>query len=152
MLLTEICQEIRNWFDRGMPKYHGEFKILNGSLIISDDIDIVQDQYYRIIGSRFNDGVHINNNTDSLKDETFNGTVWAMSIPQAVINLANDIEAWQNKYGGIDSQAMSPFASESFGGYSYTKGGGSSSSGGAGGNGADWRSVFGNRLDMWRKI
>ncbi len=135
-----------------MPKYSGEFEITNGALVIDDDVDIIQDQYYRIMGSRFNDGVHVNNGSDVLKDETFSGVIWAMAIPQAVIDLANDIEEWQNKYGGIDSQAMSPFASESFGGYSYTKGGGSSASGGGAGNGADWRNAFGNRLDMWRKI
>ena len=73
-----------------------------------------------------------------------------MAVPPAVIELATEIEDWQSKYGGVGSVAMSPFNSESFGGYSYNKSGGS----GDGKISADgtWQGVYGKRLSMWRKI
>ena len=149
-ILTELCQELRNWFDRNQPKYYGEFAIENGVLVLRDDMSLKDGQYFRIIGSALNDGVHkYGVYGDSLTDEEFTGTVWAMAIPPAILTLVKDIEAWQDKYGGIDSAAMSPFASESFGGYSYSKSGAGSGSGSTSGG---WRSAFAGRLNPWRKI
>lgn len=152
MILTEICQELRNWFDRNQNKYHGKISIHDGVLSVNDSSFILQTgQYYRIIGSLFNDGVHVYG--DQLVDENeFEGSVWSMAVPPAVIALAEDIEAWQNKYGSVNSQAMSPFSSESFGGYSYSKAtSGGNSSGGTSGSGT-WQGVFAKRLNAWRKI
>ena len=109
-------------------------------------------QYYRICGSVFNDGVHkYGDESDSLVDESFDGAVWAMAVPPAVIALDADITAWQEKYGGAESEAMSPFTSESFGGYSYSKSSRSGTSGDDAGAGS-WQSAFAGRLNMWRKI
>lgn len=149
-MLTELCQELRNWFDNYMPKFDGEFVIENGELVVDDVMDIKQGQYYRIVGSVFNDGVH-KLGDGGLTDETFTGWVWAMAVPLAVIALADEIDAWQAKYGGVDSQAMSPFSSESFGGYSYTKSSGGYNNSDMGGY-PDWRKAFAKRLNMWRKI
>ena len=150
-MLTEICQELRNWFDRDQAKYFGSFKIENGE-ISSDDwtLDIIDGQCFRIIGSALNDGVY-RKGIDALQDESFSGVVWAMAVPPSVIALSEEIEAWQEKYGGVDSAAMSPFNSESFGGYSYSKSGGGAASGGTGSAGT-WKSAFADRLDRWRKI
>ena len=139
-MLTELCQELRNWFDR--ERHFGTFTIEGGELAVSF---LQEGQYFRIIGSIFNDGVH-QYPIASLHDETFSGAVWALAIPEAVISLSNDIDNWQNKYGAVDSAAMSPFSSESFGGYTYSKASGSS------GSASDWRSAFANRLNRWRKI
>ena len=144
--LTELCQELRNWFDRGMPKYFGDFKIRDGSLV---NVSILDGQYYRIVGSVFNNGVH--KSDEALVDEDFHGAVWAMAIPPVVIALSEDIGAWMELYGGVDSQAMSPYNSESFGGYSYSKSTGGASSNGGNGN-ADWKAAFADRLNRWRKI
>lgn len=145
-MLTELCQELRNWFD--LERRFGTFEITGGQLTADF---LVNGQYYRIAGSIFNDGVHkYGDETDVLTDETFNGSVWALGIPEAVINLAAEIAEWQAKYGGTESAAMSPFSSESFGGYSYSKSAGGSSSGASGAGG--WQSAFRNRLNMWRKI
>lgn len=128
----------------------GEFSIENGEL--TGDIDLLKNQYYRIVGSVFNDGVH-QYGVDVLIDEPiFEGAVWYMAVPPEVVKLAKDIEDWQKKYGGADSAAMSPYNSESFGGYSYSKGGGGSASGGGGSTGADWKSAFASRMNQWRKI
>lgn len=142
-MLTELCQELRNWFDR--ERHVGTFTITGGNITA----DFLQEgQYFRIMGSIFSDGVHQYPAAD-LPDETFEGAVWALAIPQAVINLSAEIDTWQTKYGGADGVATSPFASESFGGYSYSKAT-FSSSGGSGA--ATWQSVFKQQLNKWRKL
>ena len=143
IMLTELCQELRNWFDR--ERHFGTFEIKDGSLNVAF---LVEGKYYRIMGSIFNDGVHQYGEHD-LRDESFTGAVWELSIPDPVLKLAEDIDAWREKYEGADSAALSPFQSESFGGYSYSKGSGSS--GGAFG-GVSWKNAFKSRLDMWRKL
>ena len=52
-MLTEICQELRNWFEKS--KLYGTYMIVNGSLTVPG---AQNGQYVRIIGSVFNDGVH----------------------------------------------------------------------------------------------
>lgn len=153
LMLTEVCQELRNWFDRGMPKYFGRFTVADGRVTAEgQELEIADGQYYRVVGSVFNDGVHKQGDVTDSINETFVGSVWAMAVPPTVIALVADIEAWVAKYGGVDSQAMSPFNSESFGGYSYSKSGGGSASGGGAVGGASWASVFSERLNRWRKI
>lgn len=154
-MLTEVCQYLKNWFNRKpdgsyYPKYSGKVVISEGNIIFSDSFTLADGQYYRIMGSLFNDGVH--QVGDLLNDEVFDGAVWSMAVPPAVVVLAEDIEAWQAKYGSVDSEAMSPFQSESFGGYSYSKSGGGSSASGATKNAATWESAFAARLEPWRKI
>ena len=152
-MLTELCQELKNWFDRGQPKWFGVFTIgESGSIKRGTEVISVQnDQYFRIVGSVFNDGVH-KYPDDSLLEETFEGAIWAMAIPPQVIQLAEDIKAWHDKYGNIDSAAMSPYNSESFAGYSYSKSGGGSAAGLASGGAGTWQGVFASRMKLWRKI
>lgn len=144
-MLTEICQELHNWFER--DRRFGTFTIEDGH--ITADF-LKPGQYYRIIGSIFSDGVH-RYPDEELPDETFEGAVWALAIPLPVVRLAKEIEEWRGKYEAADSAAMSPFTSESFGGYSYSKGGGSASSAESGGS-VSWRTAFAKRLNAWRKI
>lgn len=153
-MLTDLCQEIKNWFDRDMPKLFGKFTVRDGEIYSVDKdgvetalsvLGLADNQYYRIVGSVFNDGVHQHPAAD-LSDETFNGAVWFMAIPQAVVSLSEKIKDWQDKYGDT---AVSPFTSESFGGYSYSKSGSSSADGGSQNT---WQSVFKKDLNRWRKI
>ncbi len=147
-MLTQICAEIKNYFCKKEDIIIGDFSITDGT--VTPSVGLVEGQYYRIVGSIFNDGVH--EYSDALTDEPeFHGAVWKMRVPQDVINLASDIDAWQNKYGGVDSEAMSPFTSESFGGYSYSKGGNSSSDSGSVSSNS-WKDVFGSRLNQYRRI
>lgn len=144
-MLSELCKEINNWFQY---EYHfGKFKIEGGKLTDFDSI-LKDGQYFRIVGSVLNDGVYEWPASD-LKDEEFDGAVWLMAVPPEVIKLALDVDEWRNKYETLDNQAMSPFTSENFGGYSYAKSG-AGSAGGASASG--WTSVFANRLNRWRKI
>lgn len=165
-MIEEICRELNNWFDRRSDgtddRYFGEFVISDGVIDLSDT-DIMPNQYFRIVGSRFNDGVYKyepevepteeqpETHRPVLTDEVFNGAVWLMAIPESIIALATEIKAWQEKYGTVDSPAMSPYNSESFGGYSYSKSGTGSSGSATGGSGT-WQSVFASQLNKWRKI
>lgn len=141
MMLNELCKEINNWFVQKI--YFDEYTIEDGILIVPE---LQQGQYFRIVGSVFNDGVY-QYPAAGLNDETFDGAVWAMAIPQEVIALSSEIEEWVDKYAKVDSSAMSPYQSESFGGYSYSK---ASSGDENGGN--TWQSVFRSRLNQWRKV
>ena len=145
-MLTELCLYLNNWFDREQPKYFGNFTISNGVLrSVSEGDILVSNQYYRVCGSVFNDGVY-KHNSEQLIDETFNGAVWLMAVPPDVVSIATEISMWQQKYGGADSEAMSPFQSESFGGYSYSKSSSNTSSN------PTWQTVFSDRLRRYRKI
>lgn len=149
-MLTELCQELRNWFNRNMDKWDGDFVIEDGVLLGFDE-KLKPNQYFRVIGSVFNDGVHRYGDAD-LDDETFTGSVWAMAVPPAVIALSGEIDAWIAKYGAGDSVARSPFNSESFKGYSYSKGSASISGDSSGSKGGSWKSAFAYDLNRWRKI
>jgi hypothetical protein len=143
LILTEICEYLNNYFWE--KKISGNFTISDGAI---DAVGLKDGQYFRIIGSTFNDGVHIYPASD-LKDEVFEGSIWAMAVPATVIAIASDIKDWQTKYGGADSDAMSPFTSESFAGYSYSKSGSGNANSGSN---ASWQDVFGGRLNKYRKL
>ncbi len=146
-MLTEICAEIRNYFTWIDDRHIGDFAIIDGQ--ITPSIDFKTD-YFRIVGSKRNDGVHMVG--DALMDEdTFHGAVWIMSVPADFLALANEIEEWQKVNGGVNSQAMSPYQSESFGGYSYSKASGGSAAG-SGQTGPTWQSMYAKRLNIYRKM
>lgn len=83
-------------------------------------------------------------------DESFTGYIWALAIPKAIFSLADEISAWLEKYG---EAAASPYTSESFGGYSYSKSAENTGNGAAGG----WRrlsgrsSIHGEKLRAWSR-
>lgn len=152
-MLTEICQELRNWFDR--ERIEGTFEIRDGHIIPTGKSRWKTvpstGMYVRIIGSWNNDGVRQIPDY-SMLNETFEGSVWLLAIPKPVVELASDIAEWKNKYESVESGAMSPYTSESWGGYSYTKSTQGGSDGGSGSGGYGWRSAFKPRLSAYRKI
>ena len=143
MELTELCQELRNWFER--DKFFGTFTIENGAIIVPDG-SLQDGQFFRVIGSVFNDGVH-QYGASELSDEVFTGAIWAMAVPPAVIDLSRRISEWVTKYG---ESVSSPYSSESFGGYSYVRASGAGQ--GNATSGPTWQSTFANELNKWRKI
>lgn len=149
-MLNEVCAYLKNYFDMNdnheqLPSWEGEFVISDGIIDLSDKI--LDGQYFRIQGSIFNDGVYEYPALD-LTDETFKGKIQAMAVPKDVIKIVSDISEWVERYGGANSSALSPFASESFGGYSYSKGGSNND----GKNTPAWAVLYGGRLSRWRKI
>ena len=168
-MLTEICGYLKNWFNRrpdgtDYPKYKGEFTIKRGVIKFSDgtDLDLLDGQYMRILGSIFNNGVFCYSSTPVLgensaqapllMDETFTGEVWSMAIPVDVLALDKDVNEWMAINGKATSAALSPFNSESFGGYSYSKSGGRGGSSGGNQTGVTWMDVFGSRLSRYKKL
>ena len=149
MTLEDFCREVNNWFD--VDRCFGTFTIADGVIDLSE-IDVKDGQYFRVVGSIFNDGVY-RYPAEDLIDEEFDGAVWPMAVPQAVLSLVDEISAWETKYGGAESAAASPFMSESFGGYSYSKSSGSSNNEAAGdGDAGSWQRAYASRLNRWRKI
>lgn len=143
-MLTEICEYLRNYFIlRSSDIHRGDFTIENGSI---QPLSFLQNnQYFRIRGSVFNDGVHQYGKA-GLTDETFSGEIWAMAVPPAVIALDAEIAAWV----AANSAAInSPYQSESFGGYSYAKASGSNADGSGG---VTWQNQFASRLRLWKKV
>ena len=139
-MLEQVLMNIRNWFTVDGGIHSGTFTIKDGGITLPF---LADGQYFRICGSVFNDGLHQYPATD-LVDEEFSGAIWALAIPPAVVDLANEIGAWQEKNG---EASVSPYQSESFGGYSYSKAT-DSASGGA----VTWQSAFKRQLSAWRKI
>ena len=139
-MLEQVLMHLKNWFLVPGGIHEGTYTIEDGGIALPF---LANEQYFRICGSVFNDGLHQYPASD-LKAETFEGTVWALAVPQAVIDLSTEIESWQTKNGDA---SVSPYQSESFGGYSYSKAT-DSASGGA----VTWQSAFRGRLSAWRKL
>lgn len=136
-MLTEVCEEIRNYFIASI--HHGKYEINGGSIAPLDFLQ--QGQYFRIVGSTMNDGVY-QYPCSGLADETFVGAVWAMTVPPAVVALSAEIK----EYCDSEQAKPSAYTSESFGGYSYSKATDSN------GVPLTWQKVFANRLNRYRRI
>lgn len=135
-MLEQILDHLHNYFIANNGVHYGDFEISNGSV----DLDFLQTgQYFKIVGSIFNDGVY-QYPASNLVDETFSGEIWALAIPSAVINIAQEIEEWTIKYPATG------YISESFGNYSY-----SMRTSFRGSAVAGWEDVFRGRLNHWRK-
>ena len=141
-MLDKLLREL-GWYRRPNKYVNqikvGKFTIDGGNITPSDFLK--ENDYYRIIGSKFNDGLYQYPNSD-LTDEEFDGAVWVMRIPPAVITLAQDIE----KYAQSDAGKQSAYVSESFGGYSYTKATNSK------GVPLNWEHLHADELNQWRII
>lgn len=138
-MLEAVLNHLHNWFPVEGAARSGAFEIVSGELRCEF---LAPGQYYRIVGSVFNDGLHRYpcDEIDCLTDEVFEGEVWPLAIPKAVMELAGEIDAWNAANPATDK------TSESFEGYSYTRAGGQS--GFAGG----WQSAFRARLNAWKKV
>lgn len=140
-MIEQVLDFIHNYFEK--DRIRGNFDITDGNVQVDF---LLEGQYFKIVGSVLNDGVYQYPATE-LRDETFKGEIWSLAIPKAVLDLVTEISDWQATYG---AQANSPFQSESFGGYSYTKASGTNGNGGSAI--ASWQSTFGTRLNAYRKI
>lgn len=134
-MIDEICASLHNYF--AVDIVPGEYTVNDGEITLPF---LAAGQFFRVVGSVFCDGVY--RCGDKLPaDETFDGAVWAMAIPPALEAIAVEIEEWKAKNADV---LASPYQSESFGGYSYSKGTGCDS--------ASWQGAFASRLNRWRKI
>jgi hypothetical protein len=123
MMLERVLTSLNNWFEVGAPIV-GEFAVEGGGIVLP----LLNGQYFRVLGSVFNDGLH-RYPAEDMQDETFEGIVFPLAIPKAVIQLAEEIEEWET---------------ESFGGYSYAKSTGEEA--------RSWEKAFKRELSAWRKL
>lgn len=138
-MLEEVLRHLNNYF---VAEVHsGIYTVEDGSITLPF---LQNGQYFRILNSVFNEGVY-QYPASALTEETFEGIIWALAVPKAVVELSEEIQKWQEEYG---AKINSPYTSESFGGYSYTK----SSSGTTGASINSWQDAFRGRLNQWRKM
>lgn len=163
-MLTDLCAEINNYFfDMEDDAQHGKYRVEDGKLIPAPDL--TDGQYYRLLGSVFNDGVHrfresaemdseehFVEDNEMVDEPEFTGTVWGMKIPPAVLTLTEEIAAWRDKNESLDSANMSPFQSESFDIYNYSKGSSGQSKSGAASAAVTWQGQFASRLNKYRRL
>lgn len=149
-MLNNVCENLCNYFVQ--TRNEGRFDIADGMI----SLPLLEGQRFLIQGSALNDGMYtfhdtgIKDDDDSaevgLRDETFAGTICALSVPPALIALSGEIKAWVD--ANQESQ-NSPYSGESvLGVYSYTKATGGHGAGGSVG----WMDIFADRLKRWRKV
>ena len=152
-MLEQVCNFIHNYFE--WERHEGTFTISGGSIELPF---LLEGQRFRILGSALNDGIYTystngihdddNNEGVSLMNETFTGVIVGMAVPKVVLDLVNEINTWV----AANAESLnSPYTSESFGGYSYTKASGAGANG-TGGGAFTWQDQFRSRLNAYRKI
>lgn len=138
--LEDVLSELHNNFPAASCR--AAIRIEDGQLPAS--IPLTEGQWYFLEGSRLNDGLHLHPADDLTDEEEFEGTVTVAAIPRPLLRLAEEIQAWREAYRqGAAKAAASPYQSESFGGYSYSKGDA---------EGSGWRKSFAADLNRWRKM
>ena len=141
-MLDKLLREL-GWYRRPNKYVNqikvGKFTIEGGKIAPSDFLK--EKDYYRIIGSKHNDGLYQYPNSD-LTDEVFDGAVWVMRVPPSLVTLAQQYKEELEKESGKPSA----YISESFGGYSYTKATNSK------GVPLNWEHLHADELNQWRII
>ena len=147
-MIEEVCAYLHNYFETDPVTdermiYQGRYTIENGAISLPF---LNPGQYYRVFGSKFNDGIHQYGEND-LNDETFNGVIWEMRPPKEFLSLVDDIQAWEDKYGDT---MRNPYQSEDMiGVYRYTK----MTTGKVTGDYiATWQNAYKHQLQQWMKL
>ena len=148
MMIDEVCAYIHNYFNEDTATgrkliYPGTYTITDGNIELPF---LYVGQYYRVFGSKMNDGVHVYGEGE-LQDETFTGVIWEMRPPKSFLDMVTDIEAWVDKY---DDVMKNPYQSEDMiGVYRYTK----MTTGKVTGDYiATWQNAYKHQLKQWRRL
>ena len=141
-MIADVCAECRNYFVRNSADIHyGHYTVENGEI---QPLSFIKDgQFYRIVGSTFNDGVYQKGAESELHDEEFDGTVWAMYVPREFVVLCGEISKWTEEHADA---LNSPYSAESFGGYSYQRATGKD------GEALTWQAQFNGKLNRYRRL
>lgn len=116
--ITQMCTFLRNFFTNKDNIFYNTYTICNNIL----NFDFIKEgQYFRITGSSLNNGVYCNTIDDlkRLRDETFTGAIWVMDVPPDFVRLCDEVERFNAKISELSGNFQG-YASESWGGYSYT--------------------------------
>lgn len=135
-MLESVLRYLRNWFIADV--HEGSFEVVDSGISLPF---LREGQYFRVCGSVFNDGLY-QYPASGLVDEVFDGVIWALAIPAAVVALSDEVEGWQEQNAAV---VMSPYKEESFGGYQYTR------ATTEGGQPITWQVAFADRLAPYRK-
>lgn len=138
-MIYDVMKSINNFFEDENGYHYGTWEIKDGLITLPF---LLNNQYFRIIGSVFNDGVYKYDANLELADETFDGTIVALKPPKAFMDLVAEIQAFNDKYGTI-----TPYTSESFLNYSYSKASGTNGTGQI-----TWMDAYRSKLNKWRKL
>lgn len=118
-MLTEICAYLHNYFD--YERHYGDISIIGGLLFCDGkEIALEEGQYFALFRKRNPLGVFKQGET--IPDKTFDGAIWLMDVPKAILDADAFAATWMAKNGDAGSVANSALNSESFKGYSYSKG------------------------------
>jgi len=140
--ILEVMKSINNTFAVSDKAVHGTWTIENGEL----SLPFLRDGQYFLMESdnksSWNDTVvHLYAEDEyNLADEVFTGWITPLNVPDAFIDVCNSISAYTAE------QPKSAYVSESFGGYTYTKGTH------ANGTLMGWQDAYRDELKVWRKI
>ena len=146
VLLEDVLSHIHNWFVRDSSVF--ENVSASGGAMPREVSEYVGGvRFYRIQGTYLNDGLHKSDDDEWEDEEIGRVRVSLLAIPKPLLNIVDEIEEWEKKYGEV---AKGPYFSEEFGGYKYQIRG-FSSYGVAGSPLAGWRLAFANQLNPWRK-
>ena len=96
-MLEQVLTHLNNWFPAAGGAQTGTFSVQDGHLTLPF---LQNGQYFRVVGSVFNDGLH-QYPADGLTDETFEGSIWPLAIPKAVLSLADEIAACRGFLPGL---------------------------------------------------
>lgn len=136
MTVPELCEFTHNYFDRGDNAISGTFAFEPDTM----PEGVAKGQYFRVIGSVFNDGVHKAGDAD-LTTETFSGVVQPMRVPPAFVALALTITEYDKSI-----PAGGKYSSQSFNGWSGTL---ATGEGGLPATGID---RYRTEINRWRKL
>lgn len=134
--MYSILKHINNFFPTSIRE-SGRFEVKDGSLNLPS---LISGRYFIIEGSNFNDKKVWKAPTCEMIDEVFDGYVTVIAPPEEFLELVTEIKAYK------ENTERNDLASESFGGYSYTR------KTNRNGDIADWHDVFRQRLNEWRKL
>ena len=140
-MIEQVLQAINNYY---VDDHCDLTQIFLDGVNVKRPDKFVEGQYILVLGSKMNDGVYtvlnIGGNkltldvaVDLVPELTKNMVACSLSIPKAILNLADEIQAYNAKNDGS-------VASESLGDYSVTYG-----------EGATWITVFRNKLAPYKK-
>lgn len=133
-MLYKVMRYLRNFFATD-TYYSGKCTVADG--VMDPPLDV--GHYYLIEGSIRNNGIHLMTDYTDFKDEEFYGVITLLAPPEDFLETVEAIEKFEKQ------NAKTPFTSESFGGYSYTKAQGKNGP-------VTWKEAFASELNAWRKI
>lgn len=165
--IEALCAETHNYHET--DKVIGDYTIENGNIVLPF---LAENQFFRVVGSKFNDGVYIYSQDafiirSSTWEEVMNGNLdwealkektWGELVERDLVDETFHGAIWPMnmpraflalskeiaEYNESEEAKPKPYTSENINGYySYTK---------ASATDSEWQNVFSGKLKRWRKV